>query len=83
MKLTKTKLKQIIKEEIKALLSEYNWKTGDKVKHDTLGTGWVDIASKNEKTVHVIWDNPPEGEPKSGVYNRGELNPIGKQNETN
>jgi predicted metal-dependent hydrolase len=75
-KLTKEQLAQVVREELKDLLSEYNWKTGDKVKHDKFGIGKVDIARKKEKTVHVIWDNPPEGEPKSGSYSRGELTPV-------
>jgi len=79
MKLTKTKLKQIIKEEIKALLSEYNWAIGNKVEKDGFGIGTVDIARKGEETVHVVWENPPEGKPRSGSYHRGELSPVGKE----
>ena len=63
MKLTKSKLKQLIKEEFAKMLYEYERKDveiGDIVKHKTLGQGIVRAIRKGKggsRGVSVTWDD--------------------------
>ena len=60
MKLTKSKLKQIIKEELSLLLNEGKYKVGDRVNHDSddLGQGTVVAVESGRKgNIVVRWSS--------------------------
>jgi len=60
MKLTKTRLKQIIKEEIHRTLNEGKFKVGDEVEHDSddLGKGKVSAVYPGKKgNIVVKWES--------------------------
>jgi len=79
MKLTKSQLKQIIKEELSSVLAEGKYKPGDKVKHrpvgdeEDLGVGEVvTVGPGKEGTISVKWKSGK----KTPAHHRWALKPA-------
>ena len=60
MKISKAKLRQIIKEELEALQQEVRapFPAGSRVKHEDYGEGEVKHAGTKDTFVSVLFDNP-------------------------